>query len=605
MKPVFQTKPICGAIQKSLQAENLAQSRLNDTEKLTVTGVKEYPKSAGFGWPIHSLRAITCECKTLSSEAPRETLSAFQLKGSRGLTTMLKGQDQFMFLNNNSSTRVRFSIGIASLLAMFALSLWADQAVGQNFQSDPIAEKYIVPNISDPNREEKAEISRKVRALKADKTAVAKMLQGRQAMDNEVVEQFFTSYVFPQMTQTDDETLSRMGELRAEFVKVYLSERLTGSNRTFFIEEIALPRIRAIAGGNYHHAVRLNAVLLAGLINGVEPSRSTLPQASTPTIGLLLDVVSADQVPEYLKVGAMTGIHRNAMFDGKLPQSRMPGPEKTRIENLASAIMNQKAAGQDKWSAEVNYWLRRRAIQTLGFLKNPVHAPELITILNDTQEKNWIRLDATTALKDMQLAPANADAAVTAITRFAAEQLQNEATGTVAQMAELVEINMLYGNQNLMDDNNQGPRTVRPRGAGNGLNLPQSKIDLANYQLNQIRRRTKAIGFSINQAFETIGQQATETRATATSATRIIEEVMADIDEGLIDLSEQVEDELGDGGLLDNPINEEQPKAVADKLAEILQSAAGELNRLVGVEAPDEMKKEDQPAQRDSESPFG
>ena len=72
-----------------------------------------------------------------------------------------------MFSNNSSSTRVRFSTGIAGLLAMFALNLWVDQAVGQNFQSDPIAEKYIVPNISDPNREEKAQINLVVRALKA------------------------------------------------------------------------------------------------------------------------------------------------------------------------------------------------------------------------------------------------------------------------------------------------------------------------------------------------------------------------------------------------------------------------------------------------------
>lgn len=513
-----------------------------------------------------------------------------------------------MFSNNSSSSRVRFSIGIAGLLAMFALGLWVDQAVGQKHQSDPIAEKYIVPIIADPNRDERAQIAAAVRVLKTDKKLVSNMLQGRQTLDNAVVEQFFTSYAFPKMTQTDDETLSRMGELRAEFLKDYLSERVKGSNRIFFIEQVALPRIRAIAGGNYHPAVRLNAVLLAGLINGVEPSRSALPQVSTPTIGLLLDVVSADQVPEYLKVGAMTGIHRNAMFDGKLPQSQMPGPERTRIENLASAIMTRKAAGQDQWTADVNYWLRRRAIQTLGFLKSSNYAPELIAILNDTQEKNWIRLDATTALKDMQLAPANADAAVTAITRFAAEQLQNEATGAVAQMAELVEINMLYGNQNLMDDKNQGqqPR-IRVGRNGNNLNLPQPKIDLATYQLNQIRRRTKAIGFSINQAFDTIGQQATERGTTATSAKQILERLMTDIDEGLIDLSElaENENELGDGGLLDNPVNEEQPKAVADKLAEILQSAAGDLNRLIGVDTLDEMKKDDQPAQLDSENPFG
>ena len=510
----------------------------------------------------------------------------------------------------------RLSISVATLVALFVLGLLANPAAGQSYDSLPTADEYIVPTIpagETPTREEKSKIASVERKIKSDRKKVAYMLQGREELDTAFVEAVFTDLEFPKMTQTDDETLSNISTLRAEFVKEFLSERVTGGPRTYFIEQVALPRIKAIANGNFHPSVRLNAVLLAGLINGVEPSRSTLPQISAPVVDYLLEVANSPQQPEYLKVGAMTGLHRNALFDGKQPQSRMPASEKGKIESFAASIVTQQATGQSEWSADANYWLRRRAIQTLGYLKNPAYGKDLIAVVNDADEAELIRLDAVLALKDMQLAAADADAAIMATTVFTAQQLQNEATGTIDQMAELVAINMLFGNENLLAD---GPGRNQRRPVRNGLGQSQAKVDLANYQLNQIRRRTKVIGFSCNQAFTALGQRATdEKRSTASSARRILEKLMTDIDEGLVDNAAVAEDDLGDGNLLGNPRDDEQPVAVADKLAEILRAAANNLNRLAGVdesgqaEGEGEMQKEGpaevQPKAADDPNPFG
>ena len=513
--------------------------------------------------------------------------------------------------SNSKHNRLPISVAVATLLALFSMSLLANQAAGQSdsrYKFDPIAEKYIAPRVPEgrtPTRDEKSKIASVAREIKADRKKAANMLRGRENLDVAFLEEFFTNFEFPRMTQSDDETLSNMGKLRAQFLKEFLSERVVGAPRTTFIERVALPRIKAIADGNYHPSVRLNAVLLAGSINGVEPNRSTEPQISVPAIDYLLEVANSE-TPEYLKVGAMTGLHRNAFFDGKLPQSRMPGAEKRKIETYAAAILTQKAAGQSEWSADGNYWLRRRAVQTLGYLKNPAYAKDLIALVNDSNEKEWIRLDATTALKDIELAAGDADAAVMAITAFTAQQVQNEATGAVDQLAELVAVNMLFGNENLLDGGGGGGGVRDRRGRDGRL---QPKIDLANYQLNQIRRRTKVIGFSANQAFEAIGQRAAgDKRSTANSAKGILEQLMADIDEGLVDLAAEVEDDLGDRKLLGGALNDEPPKATADKLAEILQAAARDLNRLSGVadQAPDspEMKKEG-PAEGEPNTPDG
>ena len=200
--------------------------------------------------------------------------------------------------SNSKHNRLPISVAVATLLALFSMSLLANQAAGQSdsrYKFDPIAEKYIAPRVPEgrtPTRDEKSKIASVAREIKADRKKAANMLRGRENLDVAFLEEFFTNFEFPRMTQSDDETLSNMGKLRAEFLKEFLSERVVGATRTTFIERVALPRIKAIADGNYHPSVRLNAVLLAGSINGVEPNRSTEPQISVPAIDYLLEAVS-------------------------------------------------------------------------------------------------------------------------------------------------------------------------------------------------------------------------------------------------------------------------------------------------------------------------
>lgn len=511
----------------------------------------------------------------------------------------------------------RLSLWITTGLVIFVLALLADQVAGQSetrsYDVDPIAEEYIAPDVPDEagsTSEERA----KIRALKKQKANVDRLLkasekkaenglQGKETLDQAAVQTFMDSYVFPKMTQTDNDTLANLGMQRAEFVSTYLSAKVTGANRNFIIETIILPKVETISQGNYHPAVRLNAVLLAGLINGVEPDRSTFPQVSGSALSFLLETMNSPESPEFLKVGAMTGLHRNALFDGLQPVSRMEAAQKSRIEQVAVDIIGNKVSGQEDWKPEVNYWLRRRAIQTLGYLKNPARTKDLIAIVGDSNEKTWVRLDATTALKGRQLAPADADSAVVAITTFTAEQMSSDATGVVDALSELVAINLLYGDVNLLG-NVGGGRFNDGMGGRQLGNV--AGVELANYQLNQIRRKAKAIGTTVNEVLEEISQPATgEKKTIAISAQRTLNEMMTNIDEGLVDLADQAQDNEfggGDGGFIENSGGDEPTEAIADKLAATLRETAQVLNKLVGgKQAPGNPQKGDAPADQPTE----
>ena len=80
---------------------------------------------------------------------------------------------------------------------------------------------------------------------------------------------FINEYLIADMTQTDLESLSRLGEKRASFLKSFLNPRGNEDSRGRIIGAI-LPTFRNIATDeNYHPAVRHNAVMLLGQLNAV------------------------------------------------------------------------------------------------------------------------------------------------------------------------------------------------------------------------------------------------------------------------------------------------------------------------------------------------
>lgn len=504
-----------------------------------------------------------------------------------------------MFAKTIPSNQRQLSVVKAFLLAMVSVLLIAGISCGQDpeFTVDQVGADYIAPELTeDLDRTERTTIRRQIsevnKRIKDGRKNVIASLEG--TLNARAVDKYIQEYVFPKMTMTDNETLSNLGSLRKDFLDDYVSADITGSNRQHMINNLIIPEMQKIAVGNYHPAVRLNAVLIVGQINSVDPTRTQLPRPSTECIQFLIRTMGDDSLPEYVKVAAMTGIHRNAMFDAQQTTSLIDGTQKGQIGTIAMSIATSKANGQDKWSPETSYWLRRRAVQTIGFLKEPGPAGDRVTalldILSNEKEKFWLRFDAMMAMEDMAMTSDNADRATEEITRFMAKSLRQESAGLEEKLTELVAVNLLYGDKDLMEVGSKAKDDGIQRGAsfdvgaGGGIdenadkNNSKPKIDLPTYQLNLVRRRIQALSSTAKTVLTKVGEKASADKKTiATDASNLLDGVVTDSDVGLVDLGADEED---DNALLDEE-DEGPPKAIADQMAEIFVNAASRLEKLI------------------------
>lgn len=446
----------------------------------------------------------------------------------------------------------------------------------QNYETLTVSERYLVPVLT--GREtaaERAELQPKVTQAKQnindDAGAIQDSLKSNSARP-ENFDRFFQEYLFSEMTQTSDESLSALGTKRADFLRRYLSADANGANRTYLIEEQLLPTMKRIAEGNFHPAVRLNAVLMVGIANTSE-GNSLANEAPTPNpacVKYLIGLLKQEQLPLYLRVGAFTGLHRITLLEGIRP--RLEQTDVKEISDAALAVAEKKSPGQDTWDPDASYWLRRRAIQILGFLRSPGENGSVVNalyaVLSDDKNEFQVRLDAIDALS--QLNYANAGVARVkevseGVAAFASQALLNQADKVRLDVEEYIAINLMNDGAFLLrggakrdaagGGGKDGDRPGAGAGGLDGGNEDSSQqsqadpnapvFDMPNYYLNVERRACKNYVFVCQNLFSRTGKWyplATDTeRSFVDKARAVLDEVMEKSDVGLVDLSKDSE----------------------------------------------------------------
>ncbi|MFO0263316.1 MAG: hypothetical protein ACK53V_16950, partial [Planctomycetota bacterium] len=175
----------------------------------------------------------------------------------------------------------------------------------QNYETLTVSERYLVPVLT--GREtvaERSALQPKVIQAKQnisdDAGAIQDCLKSNSARPDNF-DRFFQEYLFAEMTQTSDANLSSLGAKRADFLRRYLSPESNGANRTYLIEEQMLPTMKRIAEGNFHPAVRLNAVLMIGIANTSEGNSlaNESPAPNPACVKYLIGMLKQDQLPLY------------------------------------------------------------------------------------------------------------------------------------------------------------------------------------------------------------------------------------------------------------------------------------------------------------------
>lgn len=459
-----------------------------------------------------------------------------------------------------------------------------------------------IKKINSSNRSAKSAIS-------ADSKKVEDILEDGGDLSDPVVKQFLNGYIFPRMTQTEPEHISQLGTYRSEFFKDFLNRKVTGQNRSTFIDTIVLPSTRSIhRNAQYHPAVRLNALYLIGMIDSQAADRTgnRVPIPSESAFDELLQVFSAGDTPAYLKVAALAGLYRHAQIDQIVGGQIADDKKRTLIQQLEQ-ITSGQANGQADWDPQLSYWLKRRAIQTLGLTQNPSSLDPLLKSLKQKDASEWLRFDAMQAIGRLDLSGAPAPKikeTTIAVTEFVADSLASESQWIRAEIDELVYENILLEDLDLVMTGTQwgtdetggfgledpgmmmspedelgdfgafdAPRGQR--GGRFGEEEIRPVVDLPTYQLNVIRRRIKAVAFHGNVVLKNqnrglYARADDETKTMIDQVTQDLQRLLVQSNLGIVNLDE----------VPDFPEEEQQQQSsIAKELAQLSEDFANRLER--------------------------
>jgi hypothetical protein len=128
------------------------------------------------------------------------------------------------------------------------------------------------------------------------------------------VEKYLKGYHFPKMTLYTAEDLEELGKSREQLFK--LMPQITNAGTRDLLNEIIFTYSRGIARGNFHPAVRYNAVLMLG---DLDQQAGNPPVPHAKSTAELLELIEQEQfnkiaVPESVKLGALVGLERHTKY---------------------------------------------------------------------------------------------------------------------------------------------------------------------------------------------------------------------------------------------------------------------------------------------------
>ena len=501
------------------------------------------------------------------------------------------------------------------------------------FKAETVAEKFVIPPLAPTaSTEELSQHSRRYRPQKIEIRNAEDAFEA--AMDSgsltPAASEYLTDYLFPSMTQLDVQSLSSLGQQRADFLKSYLDDDYTGPVRQQLIQ-LTLDRMtQFMVNPELHPAVRLNAAYLIGQLDSTPAVRgSQAPQPAAAAVQALVTAFTTDdpqRYPTFIKIAALAGIQRNAKIVKEAGNQLDQG-----VRDQVTAELN-RLLGQPTSDDPTTYWLKRRAFQVGGLIGDSQTVQHMLDTLKSKDEPFWLQIDALNAINELSLLsvqPAENDAAANTITEFVVEALRKESKRVESKLDQLVFDNILFSDKDLVQTGSNfdgdaatgspagrgggglgrggvgggapdgggsigggglgagglgtggaGAGGLGAGGIGGGLGggatsisaSADNKLELPNYELDSVRSRLKSVAiFSI----EALGKdtQSGLRRYLSPNAETMVKKVVADLETlhrkanlGIIDLDDRNREEP----------NPEDP-SFTEQLSELCKKLAGDI----------------------------
>lgn len=288
-----------------------------------------------------------------------------------------------MMFEDRSFVRCRPKIWGMAVVGLLGLLISGQWALAQSFEWD---DDKIGPDYQEQMTRSK------------QKTAKTQIVMGRLRLANnqQVFESWYREYVFPAMASRQH--LGEIYQHRKELANDL--QRAADSETHQFLRELAYEEASQRVTGNYHPAVRFNAMLIIGNLNQVELKRAErLPPVRLPqAFDFLLDELQKPDQLEVLQLGAMLGIERHLRLVRERPQDQpIPGAQKAEVVDLMQAMASETSP-PDERTQEVHTWLRRRALEVLGTVGQVGEDREvfnlLVDLVSDPDEPTALRCTA-------------------------------------------------------------------------------------------------------------------------------------------------------------------------------------------------------------------
>lgn len=243
-----------------------------------------------------------------------------------------------------------------------------------------------------------------------------------------VFDAWYTSYVFPQWTQTTEENFSTLPKERDKFIRDSMelsgAKNPTAHSRLLDLAHTKLAEIAQDA--EFHPAVRYNAILTVGLLNETEPNRGSgmrqMPEPYIKALATLLEELKKPGNNEAVRVGALLGITRHLEWDNAKPAGsgkKIPAAMRKEAIDELTSMVNTKIPPKGR-SVEGQTWLRRRALEALGkayaLNVDPSFASLLSVMIADDAEPISLRCTAADVMAHVDY-PATAPPAISSMAK--------------------------------------------------------------------------------------------------------------------------------------------------------------------------------------------
>ena len=470
--------------------------------------------------------------------------------------------------------------------------------------------------------EEVASIKKENRAInsliKSTKSKLAKALKnGTDGSMSAELEKYINGYLFPLLTQTDALSLSRLGQGREFFLKNFvIGKAPTSRNRV--VSDFIMPKCKEIISGNFHPAVRMNAIVMVGLLNDAEAKSGRAPILTSSAFPVMKSVLKGDAFPDYLKVGALAGIQRHIEVSENGASTQVSGGDVRDTANYCIAVLKNGQSGQDSWSTDIDYWMKRRSAQILGAIGEPTR--EVLDVLldvlktesaKDQKDNYWVRADALVALASFEsgkIEKGRVPELMDGVTGFTSVALSKEAEYLESTLEDLINSNILFADKDLVE---KPTKRGGSKGSGRGLGAggfsgggsgggdgpgrgddeeeeQEPTVELPNFQVNASRQRIKIVLNSARLAFtRNRSEEGLLKIANGDQSTRI-ESILEVIDE-LMEKSEY--------GFVDrNDDDSKEPRNVTRQLADDYRMGSTKMKDLMLTKMEKPVEEADAPA---------